>query len=166
MTLERILAAAVSAMINGHHAPHCFSAHVIGKGYVNDGSAAFDRADYLRQLQRAAESEVVNMVFAPAYAAQQGYDSDQPRHGVLMANWNHLPRNLDKLLEKAGYAVEWSDEWTICDDCGKALRTSPDSYFWEPAYTMDDSGSCLCRACEEPVIIDARTGEAVEETEA
>lgn len=50
MTLERILKAAVNSMITGHHSPHCFRAHVIGKGYVNDGSAEYDRADYIRQL--------------------------------------------------------------------------------------------------------------------
>jgi len=55
MTLDRILRAAVQSMITGHHAPHCFSAYVPGRGYVNDGSAVFDRADYLRQLKRTAQ---------------------------------------------------------------------------------------------------------------
>ncbi len=130
MTLETILNAAVSSMITGHHSPHCYSAHVIGKGYVNDGNAhLFDRADYLRQLERSVRSEIDNMRFAPGYA-ERGYDV--PTKGVLFADWNKFPRDFDKVLERAGYAVEWSDEWSQCDDCQRAFRTSADSYCWTP----------------------------------
>ncbi len=147
MTLERILDAAVNSMIRGHHSPHCYSAHVVGKGYVNDGSKVYDQADYLRQLERSARSEVENMGYASAYA-ERGYA--QPRKGVLMANWNVLPRDLDTLLEKAGYAVEWSDEWSTCDDCNKAIRTQPDGYDWTPSYQLaNDGGSILCSECAE-----------------
>lgn len=130
MRLERILQAAVNSMVHGHHAPHCYSAHVVGRGYVNDGSKVYDRADYLRQLERSAQSEVDNMGFAPDYA-EPGYDT--PAKGVLFANWNCLPENLDRILERAGYAVEWSDEWTMCEDCQRAFRTSADSFCWSPA---------------------------------
>lgn len=143
MKLETILSAAVSSMVRGHHSPHCYTAHVPGRGYVNDGSAAFDRADYLRQLERDARAEAENMGFAPGYA-EPGYE--QPRCGVLFADWNKLPRGLDSILERAGYAVEWSDEWTMCYDCGKALRTQPDSFCWTPAYVEQDE-SILCREC-------------------
>lgn len=146
MTLERILTAAVRSMIDGKRAPHCFSAHVLGRGYVNDGSAVFDRADYLRQLQRSAESEIENMGYAEGYA-EPGYT--QPAKGVLMANWNCLPRDLDRLLERAGYAIEWSDEWTVCEDCNKALRTEPNGYDWRPAYTIVDECAIVCTACAE-----------------
>ncbi len=144
MTLERILRAAVNSMIRGHHAPHCYSAHVPGKGYVNDGSAAYDRVDYLRQLERDATSEVENMNYAREYA-EPGYT--QPAKGIVFANWNTLPCNLDRILERAGYAVEWSDEWATCDDCGKAIRTQPDSYQWSPAYEMSGDSILLCKVC-------------------
>lgn len=145
MTLDRILRAAVRSMISGHHTPHCFSAHVPGRGYVNNGSLEHDRADYLRQLERAAQLEVENMGYAVAYA-ESGYDS--PKRGILFANWNRFPSRLDSILEHAGYAVEWADEWTTCEDCGRAYRTSPDSYDWTPAggYREDLSAE-LCNTC-------------------
>ena len=147
MTLERILKASVASMITGHHAPHCWRAFVAGQGYVNDGSAVYDRRDYLRQLKRTATSEIENIGWAPGYA-EPGYD--QPKRGVVMANWNHLPKELDSILDRAGYTVEWSDEWTECSDCGKALRTSPDSYGWRPSYTVTSDGEVVCRVCEAP----------------
>lgn len=145
MKLETILSAAVSSMIRGHHAPHCFTAHVPGRGYVNDGSntLGFDRADYLRQLERAAQSEIENLGFADHYS-EPGYSD--PEKGIVWVNWNCLPRGLDRILERAGYAVEWSDEWSTCDDCGGAVRTQPDSYSWECSYVETD-GAIVCHKC-------------------
>jgi hypothetical protein len=130
-------------MIEGHHTPHCYHAHVPGRGYVNDGRPPYDRADYLRQLEQAARAEVESMGYAPRYA-EPGYD--QPNRGVLFADWNTLPCELDSLLERAGYSVEWSDEWATCDACRYAIRTEPDGYDWEPWYVVDDSGY-TCKAC-------------------
>src|SRR5262245_2729049 len=145
MTLDYILKAAVSSMIRGKHAPYCYSAHVPGKGYVNDGGPEYDRADYLRQLEQTATSEIENIGWAAEYA-EPGYQ--QPRKGVLWANWNNLPRDLGDLLEKAGWACEWSDEWTTCDACQKAIRTEPDSFCWEPSYAVGEhDGEVLCKAC-------------------
>jgi hypothetical protein len=91
---------------------------------------------------------------------EPGYD-DKP---VVIANWNKtnirgssgfnysdfdytMPR-LSKLFEKLGYSVEWIDEWTICDDCGKAIRTSPDSWGWKPNYfILGDCGEIICYDC-------------------
>lgn len=153
MTLGRILSAAVRSMIDGRHTPHCYSAYVAGKGYVNDGSAMFDRADYLRQLERDVTSEVENMGYAPDYA-ECGYDS--PKYGIVFANWNKFPRNFDRTLERAGYAVEWADEWDRCEDCQRAFRTAANSHWWTPAgvylegssnyndpYQRDGGSTCL-----------------------
>ncbi len=137
MTLDYILNAAVASMVQGHHVPHCFKAWV-------DGDVIHNRAEYyLAQLQRTAEQEVANMGYATAYA-EPGYA--QPTKGILFANWNYLPRDFDKVLERAGYAVEWSDEWATCDGCNNAVRTSPDSYCWTPSYVLDDDG-VYCLAC-------------------
>ncbi|MBU6231796.1 hypothetical protein KGP36_03940 [Patescibacteria group bacterium] len=143
MTLERVLKAAVNAMIRGHHSPYCYSAHVPGKGYVNDGSAGFDRADYLKQLEWSARCEVDNLGFAPGYA-EPGYA--KPKRGVLFANWNVFPDKLQGILERMGYECEWSDEWALCDECEKAVRTEPSGYFWEPAF-KEKEGSIVCREC-------------------
>lgn len=38
---------------------------------------------------------------------------------------------LYKSLERLdGVGLEWSDEWTTCDECDKAFRTQADSYSW------------------------------------
>lgn len=148
MTLERILQAAVNSLSQGKRKPHCFSAWVKGKGYVNDGTLAEDMPEYTRQAISAAQTEVDNIGYAAEYA-EPGYSN--PKCGILFANWNNLPRNLDSILERLGYAIEWSDEWGFCDDCGRAFRTSPDSYSWQrnSVYNEED-GSELCHDCVNP----------------
>ena len=142
MTLETILKAAVNSMIHGKRSPHCFSSWIQGQGYVGKGDGE-QRRDHLEQLERAARSEVENLGFAGSYA-EPGYE--QPRKAVLFADWNKLPRNFDRVLEKAGYAVEWSDEWSTCNDCNRAVRTQPDGYCWTPGYREVD-GDFLCLDC-------------------
>lgn len=145
MTLEFILRAAASSMIKGHHAPHSYSAHVVGKGYINNGLGPVDdRADYLRQLERAATSEIENLTWAEGYA-EPGYTD--PTKGVVFADWNKFPSELDRILERAGYATQWSDEWSVCEDCNNAFRTSPDSYTWQPAYIWSGECSLICADC-------------------
>jgi hypothetical protein len=95
------------------------------------------------------------------YAVGQGYSLDGKK-GIVFSNWNNVQhrvpepkywedtndvmKRLFDILERAGYECEWSDEWTTCNDCGKALRTS---YDWQPAYHCDDNG-ILCNECLDP----------------
>lgn len=144
MRLETVLKAAVNSMIRGHHVPHCYSAHVIGQGYVNKGGAEHDKADYLRQLERDANSEIEDMGFAREYA-ERGYT--QPKKGILFANWNRLPEELGDILERMGYEIEWSDEWTTCEGCNRAIRTSPDNHGWKQAYVIYDNCEIFCIDC-------------------
>lgn len=150
--LRAILDKARADLASGLRAPHCYHAHVIGRGYINDGNPLlFDRADYLRQLDRSVESEIENIGYAEAYA-EPGYQNDQPARGVLFANWNVFPRGFDAELEALGYAVEWSDEWQTCEDCQRAYRTSPVGFDWRPAgqtfQGFDHDGYLtLCRDC-------------------
>ena len=88
-------------------------------------------------------SEIENIGFASEYA-EPGYTN--PAKGILFANWNLLPREVDSLLESYGYEIHWDDEWTICDGCGRAIRTSPDCYSWSPSYTEQDGG-ITCTDC-------------------
>lgn len=74
--------------------------------------------------------------------AELGYD-DKP---TIAANWNNLPRKLQDFLEDRGINIEWSDEWTRCDVCGKAVRTQPDSYGWTPSY-VNLEYEMICREC-------------------
>lgn len=57
-----------------------------------------------------------------------------------------MPR-LAKLFKKLGYSVEWEDEWAVCSNCGKAFRTSPDSYSWKPYYAIICECCILCAYC-------------------
>lgn len=93
--------------------------------------------------------------------AEPGYD--EPKHGILFGNWNERteynretrelkttdrrPKRFADIAERAGYAVEWSDEWSTCEDCGKAIRTSPDSYSWSPSYALINDCSVVCAEC-------------------
>ena len=90
---------------------------------------------------RACQIEYIN--WSPEYA-EPGYDT--PTKGVLFGNWNYFAPKAVELLEKYGYAIEWEDEWSTCSDCGKAFRTSPNSYSWQPSYFELD-GELLCKDC-------------------
>ena len=48
-----------------------------------------------------------------------------------------------------GGQLEWSDEWTSCCYCGKAVRTQPDSYSWTPSFILGDC-EILCSDCLDP----------------
>ncbi len=140
MTLDRILQAAKNSMTTGHnahHEPHCYHLPV-------DRTVIFGGNNYQLQLARDVQSEIENMSFASGYA-EPGYTD--PDKCVLFANWNVFPRNFDRVLESAGYAVEWSDEWATCEDCNKAVRTSGNSYHWQPSYVLIDDCSIVCLDC-------------------
>ena len=80
--------------------------------------------------------------------AEPGYDDVQ----MLAADWNperfkfqdkgfkhSKTSKIAQWIEtyfNGDLALEWSDEWASCGDCYKAVRTSPDSYGWEPYYIM------------------------------
>lgn len=102
--------------------------------------------------QAHAASEIDNLGFASEYE-EPGYT--QPDKGVLFANWNYFPRGIDSILESYGYAVEWSDEWAICDQCYKAVRTQPDSWGWTPSFTVCDGG-LDCKTCNPDGVDDER----------
>ena len=93
--------------------------------------------------------------------AEPGYTD--PECGLIATgNWNEitswtdgerkvisdLPERLGRLFEKMGIETEWSDEWAACSDCQKLVRTQPDSYFWKPSFTFDESEGFFCRKCE------------------
>jgi hypothetical protein len=88
---------------------------------------------------------IENLGYAHEYA-EPGYQ--QPRKGILFANWNEFSRRATDLLERAGFEIEWEDEWTTCGGCGKALRTSPDSYSWQPSY-FEFQGEITCLECTD-----------------
>jgi hypothetical protein len=77
--------------------------------------------------------------------AEPGYSD--PKKGILFANWNKFSGDVTRLLENYGYEIEWSDEWSTCQECGKAIRMSPDSYGWQPSYFIMNDCELFCTAC-------------------
>ena len=108
-------------------------------------------------------SRLEDISFANEYA-EPGYKTEV---GIVFGNWNtvgeydkikkeridlpigNLPKRLAKIFERLGFEVEWSDEWSTCYDCGKAFRTSGDSYFWKPSYAILHECDLLCKDCIE-----------------
>jgi hypothetical protein len=123
---------------------HCYSAHVPGEGWVNRGGDPATKDDYDRQRMRSIDGEIECMGYAKEYA-EPGYQD--PTKCVLWANWNVFPRDLPSILENYGYSIEWSDEWTTCGDCGKAIRTQPNSYSWQPYYVLLNDCEIICLDC-------------------
>lgn len=92
---------------------------------------------------KRAVREIDNMTSAKEFA-ESGYD--QPAKGILFADWNYFDKRTLDILERMGYECEWSDEWSNCDGCGKAVRTSPDHCAWQPYYVVSDGG-LVCLNC-------------------
>lgn len=108
---------------------------------------------------QAGKDRIDEITFAKDYA-ERGYSLDHGNTLIVFGNWNDIteykdgksvtvdttPSRICTLLEKAGCNIEWSDEWTTCDDCGLAVRTSGDSYGWKAGYVIDDFG-VTCQDC-------------------
>ena len=108
-------------------------------------------------IRNSLESGDGTLDWAPGYV-EPGYSA--PERGVLFANWNpkdfspEIPSFCSRLagaIEKSGldYELEWCDEWTMCGDCGKAVRTQPDSHGWTPSFKILDGCELVCVDCLE-----------------
>ena len=76
-----------------------------------------------------------------------GFDLYRDDHRAIEG----LPARLGDIFERHGISIEWADEWGECCDCGRAFRTSGDSYSWQPSYVAGEDGY-TCRDCtlEDP----------------
>jgi hypothetical protein len=135
-----------------------------------EGYKPFNR---LQAILDFAENECryVYINFAHDYA-EPGYSLDNEKGCIFLSNWNtehywrwewvHAGRSgahywdrveyendimprVARILERMGYNIEWEDEWLVCD-CGKAFRTSPDSYSWR-MYGYIGDGDYACGDC-------------------
>jgi hypothetical protein len=79
--------------------------------------------------------------------AEPGYST--PLKGIVFANWNEFSHEVFNLLEKYGYSCEWEDEWSTCNDCGNAVRISPNCYSWQPSYVILYDCKVVCVDCLE-----------------
>lgn len=88
--------------------------------------------------------EIENLNWAQDYA-ERGYTAGV--RGVLLADWNYFPSDIDRVLSSAGFDVQWNDEWDTCEQCGKLVRTSGDCYDWQPHYVIEGECSLVCLDC-------------------
>ena len=111
-----------------------------------------------------AKASIEDLWTATDYS-EPGYSQPESKL-IVFANWNKvshwdkssnqsavdddiMPR-LGRVLEKRyGAEINWSDEWTSCCDCGKAVRIQPDSYSWIPSY-VDLESEIVCCDCLDP----------------
>ena len=77
--------------------------------------------------------------------ARSTYDAQ--RDGRPLTNAETVPSRLAAALERIGAEIEWSDEWTECQECWRIVRTEPDSYSWRRSYHQTEDGEVYCAEC-------------------
>lgn len=120
-------------------------------------------ASRIEWIIRAAEQceDYAHTEMAQGYA-EPGY-ADPTSGTIALANWNARTRwdharnqsvvigntmpRVARLLEKLDVECQWEDEWAICSGCGKAVRTKPDCYQWQPSYWRNADGDVSCQDC-------------------
>jgi hypothetical protein len=88
------------------------------------------RENGIQWVERYADSNCVNSI-----------------NGILLGDWNRYPKRLCAILERAGYDVEWEDEYARCSQCRNAIRISPNSYSWKALFITFDDGDFFCSDC-------------------
>jgi hypothetical protein len=119
---------------------------------LSGNSGAFSTA---KALNAFCDVNDVQLEYCTHYG-EPGYDD--PGSCILFANWNEVPKSVQTRLKAQGYALEWSDEWYVDYNNGKAYRTSADSHGWESRImysdaagdylTPDDDVELWVQACE------------------
>ncbi len=114
------------------------------KELTDSGETSVSRWETPEAQRDSGETEIECLNWSSEYA-EQGYTAG-PR-GILLANWNYFTRDVIDILERAGFDTQWSDEWSTCEECGKLVRTSGDSYYWQPSYVIMNECCIVCLAC-------------------
>lgn len=79
-----------------------------------------------------------NYCSACDHYGEPGYTD--PEKSILFCNWNDIKQVTQDYLEKAGFELEWEDEWTIDCNHNKAYRTEPTHWWWKPSSIYGASG--------------------------
>jgi hypothetical protein len=77
------------------------------------------------------------------YYAIVDSNSDENKFVNFVQETVDIEDNIERDLE---LEIVYSDEYTTCTDCGKIIRTSPDSYSWQPDFYVGD-GFIVCNVC-------------------
>lgn len=120
--------------------------------FPEDGEAEPTQED-LRAFAQAWLEEVLNHEGDDTYKIEadffDGYaDGSETDKGVISANWNYVAQTTQDRLEAAGYTLDWCDQVSRCDDCGKCVETEPTHYGWKRQFHVGD-GYLLCACCLE-----------------
>jgi hypothetical protein len=90
------------------------------------------------------------MQFLSDHDCQSGDYDGEPF--VIVDSWDtvNLKGFASAVKSFTGKSDNWgfSDEYTTCSNCGNVIRTSPDSYSWQPDFWLSD-GEILCSECVE-----------------
>jgi len=128
-----------------------------------DGKAHYTINDYHRSdgdiLQSFMDYLERHGMYPELYTgcAEPGYNDQY----VLAADWNDLPNDwqnkenntrqgnrIEQWLDKRlNISLEWEDEWTRCENCYKAIRSTHDSYHWKPSWLWISDYEIVCHEC-------------------
>ena len=123
-----------------------------------------EAVDYCREKGWKKTASKLEDITSATHYSEPGYKLDEDKTCILFGDWNanYRPQfgdvvTPDQLAEDAFYKetcdqlekiaeLEWHDEWIVCDDCGGAIRTSPNGYGWQTSY-FQLGGDCVCHKC-------------------
>lgn len=119
-----------------------------------------EKHEKLQKILDYLDEKGIHVEYYPG-VAEMGYDDKV----MIAGDWNigapwvkkngrdlnqlNMERIGDYLEKECGVEIEWSDEWTNCSHCYKAVRTSPNCYGWEASYVWVSDGEILCHECVE-----------------
>lgn len=102
-----------------------------------------DKSEAFNELVVALNTHGHYLMSFPKYS-EPGYSCE---NSVWFADWNsEVLAEFGELLESEGHSIEWSDEWTNCDECMGAFRIHPDGHEWK-LYGVQIEGGSLCGNC-------------------
>lgn len=108
---------------------------------------SFDNKDQVYKLE--ALTPVAEIV-EPGYSLEEGqmavlgnFNSPDSSSGGPQDVLGAISDMLDELkIEKL-----WDDEWASCAECGKYVRTTGDSYHWQPSFAVLHECEFVCAEC-------------------
>lgn len=123
--------------VEAHDAEHAIK--VAQEVYPNaeiepETSKVFDIDETLELLQDEHHAQWCDEYGEPGY--------DQPRTGIVFADWHAIDQDIQDALKEAGYDLEWPDEWyaDFSRSPCKAWRTIPTHHGWQCSLLYADGG--------------------------
>jgi len=78
------------------------------------------------------------------YILQQGKLNNE--EFIIVEAYGDKEDRYVNIMDQQSIEYGYSDEYTFCSDCGNIIRTSPNSYSWQPDYYIGD-GFIVCNEC-------------------